>query len=82
MTFSLSHYARSGSEAHLASGAVRTGGLFHGVKRPGREANHSHPSFVEAKIMWSYIFTPPYISMVWCLIEEQICFHGMVVSKV
>jgi hypothetical protein len=29
------------------------------VKRPGREANHSHPSSAEVKNVWSYTSTPP-----------------------
>jgi len=35
------------------------GSLYLGVKRPGREADHSPPSSVEVKNAWSYIFTPP-----------------------
>jgi hypothetical protein len=35
-------------------------GLFSpGVKRPGREAEHSPPTSAEVKIMWSYKSTPP-----------------------
>jgi hypothetical protein len=30
-----------------------------GVKRPGREADHSPPSSAEVKNAWSYISTPP-----------------------
>jgi hypothetical protein len=30
-----------------------------GVKRPGREADHSLPSSAEAKNAWSYTPTPP-----------------------
>jgi len=37
-----------------------------GVKRPGREADHSPPSSDKIKTAWSYTFTPP------------IRFHGMV----
>jgi hypothetical protein len=35
------------------------GGLSLGVKRPGREADHSPPSSAEVKNAWSYTFTPP-----------------------
>jgi hypothetical protein len=35
-----------------------TGGSFLGVKRPGREADHSPPSSVEVKNAWRYISTP------------------------
>jgi len=30
-----------------------------GIKRPGREADHSPPSRTEVKNLWSYISTPP-----------------------
>jgi len=39
------------------------------VKRPGREADHSTPSSTEVKDEWSYISTPQYVFMVWCLIK-------------
>jgi hypothetical protein len=35
------------------------GALSLGVKRPGREAEHSPPSSVEVNNTWSYTFTPP-----------------------
>jgi hypothetical protein len=35
------------------------GALSVGVKRPGREANHSPPSSAEVKNAWSYASTPP-----------------------
>jgi hypothetical protein len=35
-----------------------------GVKRPGREADHSPPTSAEAKKMWIYTPTPPYVFMV------------------
>jgi hypothetical protein len=39
-----------------------------GVKRPGREADHSPPSSAEVKNAWSYTPTSP------------VCFQGMVLS--
>jgi hypothetical protein len=39
-----------------------------GIKRPGREAEHSPPPSAEVKKMWTYTSTPPYASMAWCLI--------------
>jgi hypothetical protein len=36
-----------------------TGALSPGIKRPGREADHSPPSSAEVKNAWSYISTPP-----------------------
>jgi hypothetical protein len=40
-----------------------TGGSFSGAKRPGREADHSHPTSVEVKNTWIYTSTPPYVFM-------------------
>jgi hypothetical protein len=34
-----------------------------GVKRPGREADHSPPASAEFKKMWIYTYTPPYAFM-------------------
>jgi hypothetical protein len=45
------------------------GALSLGVKRPGREADHSPPSSAEVKNAWSYTSTPP------------ICLRGVVLSK-
>jgi hypothetical protein len=39
------------------------GALSPGVKRPGREADHSPPASAEVKKMWVYTFTPPYVYM-------------------
>jgi hypothetical protein len=36
------------------------GVLSPGVKRPGRETDHSPPASTEVKKMWIYTFTPPY----------------------
>jgi hypothetical protein len=47
------------------------GALSLGVKRPGREADHS-PSFsAEVKTEWSYTSTPQYAFMVWCSVKAQ-----------
>jgi hypothetical protein len=40
------------------------GALFPGVKRPGREADHSPPTSAEVKKTWVYTSTPPYVYMV------------------
>jgi hypothetical protein len=32
-----------------------------GPKMPGLEADHSHPSSVDVKNVWSYTSTPPYV---------------------
>jgi hypothetical protein len=46
---SLHHCVQNGSVAHPASYPMGTGALSLGVKRPGREADHSPPSSAELK---------------------------------
>jgi hypothetical protein len=45
-----------------------------GVKRPGREADHSHPSSAEVKNAWSYTSTPQYVFLAWCLVKHRDTF--------
>jgi hypothetical protein len=40
-----------------------SGALLKGIKRPGRECDHSPPTSAEVKKMWIYISTPPYAFM-------------------
>jgi hypothetical protein len=40
-----------------------TGSSFPGLKRPGREADHSPSTSAEVKKMWIYTSTPPYAFM-------------------
>jgi hypothetical protein len=40
-----------------------TGASFPGVKRPGREADHSPPTSAEVKKIWIYTSIPPYAFM-------------------
>jgi hypothetical protein len=47
--FPLHHRVQNGSGAHPASYPIGTRGSFLGVKRPGREADHSPPSSAEVK---------------------------------
>jgi hypothetical protein len=47
--FSLHYHVQTGSGAHPASYPMGTRGSFLGIKRPGREADHSSPSSVEVK---------------------------------
>jgi hypothetical protein len=42
-----------------------------GVKRPGREADHSPPSSAEAKNVWSYTSTPQFVFIAWCLVKHR-----------
>jgi hypothetical protein len=45
----LYHRVQNGSGAHPASYLMGTGALSLGVKRPGREADHSPPSSAEVR---------------------------------
>jgi hypothetical protein len=47
------------------------GALSLGVKRPGRETDHSPPSSAEIKNAWSYTSTLQYAFMTWCLVKAQ-----------
>jgi hypothetical protein len=66
--FSLHHCVQNGSGAHPASYPMDTRGLSLGVKRPGREADHSPTSSAEVKNAWSCTSTPP------------VRLHGVVLS--
>jgi hypothetical protein len=44
------------------------GDLSPGIKRPGREADHSLRTGVEVKNTWIYTPIPAYVVMIWCLI--------------
>jgi hypothetical protein len=46
------------------------GALSLGVKRPGREADHSPLSSAEVKNAWSCTSTPQYVFMAWCLAKH------------
>jgi hypothetical protein len=50
--------------------SLRTGALTPGVKRPGRETDHSLPRSVDVKN--EYRATPPlsYVFIAWCLIKQ------------
>jgi hypothetical protein len=63
------HDVQTGSGAHRTSYSMGTVGSFSGVKRPGREADHSPPASAEVKKMWIYISTPTYAFMAQCLIS-------------
>jgi hypothetical protein len=40
-----------------------------GIRRPGREADHSPPASTKDKKMWIYTSTPPYVFKAKCLIR-------------
>jgi hypothetical protein len=59
--FPLLHIVQTGSGVHPTSYKMDTEGSFPGVKRQGREADHSPPTNAEFKKMWIYTSTPPYV---------------------
>jgi hypothetical protein len=59
--FSLLHVVQTGSGAHQTSYRMSTGGSSSGVKRPGREDDHSPPTSAEVKETWVYTSTPLYV---------------------
>jgi hypothetical protein len=60
---SVFHVIQTGSGIHPTSYPMSTGALSLGVKRPGREADHSPPASAEVKKMWIYTSTLPYALM-------------------
>jgi hypothetical protein len=42
-----------------------------GIKRPGREADHSPPSNAEVKNAWIYTSAPQYVFVAWCLVKHR-----------
>jgi hypothetical protein len=48
-----------------------TGVTFTGVKRPGRESDHSLPYSAKVKNTWNYTSTLPYAFMTLCLVKQK-----------
>jgi hypothetical protein len=69
VNFSLHHRVQNGSGAHPASYPMGTRGSFSGVKRLGREADHSLPSSAEVK------------ECVELYLHSPIRLHGVVLSQ-
>jgi hypothetical protein len=63
------YVVQTGSGAHPAFYPMGTGGTFPGVKRPGREADHSPQTSGDVKKTLIYTATPPYVFMAWCLVS-------------
>jgi len=76
--FFLHHHIQAGSGAPQPP--IHSRGSFTGIKRPGYEANNSHPYIIDVKNTWSYTSIPPYVFMAWCLIKQRIHLHGMVLK--
>jgi len=49
------------------------------VKWPGREADLSPPS--NAEILGTISSLPQYVFSTWCLMKQEICLHGLVLSE-
>jgi hypothetical protein len=67
--FSLLHSVHYGYGVHPASYPMDTVSL--GVKRPGREAEHSPPSSAEVKKGAPINSIPPYVFTAWYLIKRS-----------
>jgi hypothetical protein len=70
-TSSLHHRVQNGSGAHAASYPMGTRSSFPGVKRPGREADHSPPSSAEVKECVELYLHSQYAFMTWCSLENN-----------
>jgi hypothetical protein len=58
-SFSLRCHVHTGCGTQPASFPMCTGALYLGVKRPGRQIDHSPPPRAEVNNAWSYTSTPP-----------------------
>jgi hypothetical protein len=67
----------SSPESRLALGPTQppihwvSGALSLRIKWTGSEAYHSPPSSAKIKNVWSYISTPQYAIMAWCLVKKH-----------
>jgi hypothetical protein len=54
-----------------------------GVKQPGREADRLTPCSAEVNNAWSYISTPHYVFMAWCLVKyrDNFTFYLYITNK-
>jgi hypothetical protein len=66
--FPSGHSIQTGSGAYLAFHPVGIGGSSSGVKHPGHEINHPHPSSAEIK-NGGAIPPFPHVFMAWCVIN-------------
>jgi hypothetical protein len=78
---SLRHQVQIGSGAHPAFYLLGTGATLQGVKRPGREADHSPPYGAGDEKSWRYASTLPYVLTAWCLVKHGILVHGVVLGQ-
>jgi hypothetical protein len=64
-SFSLLQSIQTGFETDAVSYSVSTGVSFSGVKRPGREANLSHPSNAKVRMGMTVHSQPAHAFMAW-----------------
>jgi hypothetical protein len=57
-----------------------SGSLSLEVNWPGYEAKHSPPSSAKVENVWNYTSTHPYVFMAWCLLNQGICLHSLVLN--
>jgi hypothetical protein len=69
--FALHHCIQTSSGTHPTSCPVGNGVSFLGIKQLWHETDHSPPSRAQVKNAWSYIFTPPYVFMVWYFVKHR-----------
>jgi hypothetical protein len=69
--FSFRHTIHACSGAHQASCLMCTGDVSSEVKRPGREADHSHPSSATWLITSGAVLHSPYVLTAWGLIKYK-----------
>jgi hypothetical protein len=69
--FSIHHRIQNGSGAHPPSYAMGIRGSFPGVKRPGREADHSTPSSAEVKECVELYLHSQYAFMTWGSVKRK-----------
>jgi hypothetical protein len=51
-----------------------------GIKWPGHEADHLHPSYAKINSTCSFTYIPPYLFMASCLMKHRNCFTSIFAS--
>jgi hypothetical protein len=69
--FFLHYHVQTDSVSHPASYPMGTRGPSPGLKQLEREADHLSISSDKVKNAWSFISTPPYVFVAWCLIKDR-----------
>jgi hypothetical protein len=69
--FSPHPFVQTGCGVQPDSYPMHIGVSIPGIKRPGRESDHSPPSRAKVKNAWSYNSTPPYVFMTWYLDKHR-----------